>query len=314
MIPAIYMYAIVWASMISILSVGWTMTHLTAKIPNFAHGAYAAIGVYVSFTLCRIHGYSPYLGLPLAALLGGLTGLFLYIVIVNTIVKMGGGAIVLTVATIAIGIFLRAGMNVYATWIRMATGNYAYNFMLKESDFTFLGYNGVFFVSLGACISTAVLLHILLTRTKIGVAMRATAEDPELASVVGINTQRVQQFSWFITGAMAAVAGALMPLWFMSTPAIGLVLLSACMAGSLLGGVESCYGAILGGFVVGFAQIVITRWLMGWFGAGVGEYRPMVPMIILIIVLLVEPRGIVGLIDRLRASPRFKGIISRFER
>lgn len=314
MVSAILMQAFVYASLISVMSVGWTLTHLTAKVPNFAHGAYAAIGVYVTYTFGKTLGLNPYLGFPVALLLGGLVGLFLYIVVVNVLVKMGGGAIVLTISTIAIGIFLTAAVNIYATWIRIVTGVYAYSFMVKEMDFELYGYKGILYVSFGICLTTAILLHIFLTKTKTGIAMRATAEDPGLAGIIGINTDQIQKISWFMTGSLACLAGAMFPFWFLSTPRTGATLLSPCMAGSLLGGISSAYGGLLGGFVVGFSQVVLTSWLMTLWGGWVGAYRNMIPMVILIVVLLVEHRGLVGLLERFRATTIGKQIYSRLQK
>ena len=67
MIPAIWIAALVFASELTLLSIGFTLTYLTAKVPNFAHGTYAGIGIYVSYTFSKIWGLSPYLGL----LMGG---------------------------------------------------------------------------------------------------------------------------------------------------------------------------------------------------------------------------------------------------
>jgi branched-chain amino acid transport system permease protein len=314
MIPVIVMQAIVFASLISVLSVGWTLTHLTAKIPNFAHGAYAATGVYITYTVFKQMQLSPYWSFPVAFILGGAIGFFLYKTVINILNKMGGGAIVLTIATMAINLFLVAGVNIYATWIRMTTGLYAYDFMVKEGDFLLFGQRGILYASFSVCCSTAILLHLFLTRTRMGIAMRATAEDPGLASIIGINTDRIQQVSWFLTGGMACLAGAMFPFWFLGNTTVGDNLLSACMAGSLLGGVESAYGALIGGFFVGFAQVILTFWLMKGVGEWAGEYRTMIPMVILIFVLLVEPRGIIGLSERFNNSTIGKRFSSRFRR
>ena len=312
MIPVIVMQAIVFASLISVLSVGWTLTHLTAKIPNFAHGAYAAFGVYITYTIFKQMHLNPYWSFPVAFILGGVVGFLLYMTIINILNKMGGGAIVLTIATMAINIFLTAGVNIYATWIRMRTGLYAYDFMVKEGDFLLFGQRGILYVAFSITLSTAILLHIFLTRTRMGIAMRATAEDPGLASIIGINTERIQQISWFLTGGMACLAGAMFPFWFLGNTTVGANLLSACMAGSLLGGVESAYGAMIGGFVVGFVQVVLTFWLMKGVGEWAGEYRTMIPMLILIFILLLEPRGLIGLIERFNNSTIGKRLSSRF--
>jgi len=309
MIPGILMSAIVYGSLITILSIGYTLTYLTSKIPNFAHGTYAAFGIYVSFTFAKVYGISPYLGFPVAFLVGGVMGIILYIIVINTLEKIGGGQVVLTISTIAIQIFIGACINVYATYIRMKTGQYAYNFLLKSYDFKFMGFQGLFPVSFIICISTIIFLYFLLNKTKTGIAMRAISEDPELSSILGIDTNFIQILSWFMTGGLASFAGAMIPMWFLSTPTTGNILLISIMAGSLLGGLDYIYGALIGGFSVGFSEILLTYWMQGIFGTWIGEYRPLVPMIFVIGVLLIEPRGLGGLIRDLNIPEKIDQIL-----
>jgi branched-chain amino acid transport system permease protein len=215
------MAALVFASELTLLSIGFTLTYLTAKVPNFAHGTYAGVGIYVSYTFAKIWGLSPYYGFPLAFITGGLVSVLIYKLVIGVLTNMGGGAIVLTISTLAIQIFLTAFIQIYAFWLRDRYRTYAMSFLLKENDFSFAGFPGIFGVSLFLTISLVLAIHYMLTRTRIGVAMRATAEDPELASVLGINTDQIQLFSWFLTGGLACLAGAMIPLWFQSGPSSG---------------------------------------------------------------------------------------------
>jgi len=301
-IPAIWTAALVFASELTLLSIGFTLTYLTSKIPNFAHGTYAGIGIYVSYTFSKILGISPYLGFPTAFLLGGIFSVIIYLVVIKVLTEMGGGAIVLTIATLAIQIFLTAIIQVYAYWLREKYSTYTMAFLLKEYDFAFAGFPGIFIVSISLTISLVLVLHYMLTRTKMGIAMRATAEDPELASVLGININKIQLFSWFLTGGLACLAGAMIPLWFQSSPASGAMMITSIMAGSLLGGFDSIYGSVIGGVIVGISEIMLTTWGQALIGVWVGEYRPMVPMIFLVIVLMIEPDGLQGAYRKFAAS------------
>ena len=301
--PPLWVNAITYSSMITILSIGFTLTYLTAKIPNFAHGTYAGVGIYVVWTLSKIYGFSPYLSFPLSFVIGGIVSLVLYVTVIRVITRLGGGAVVLTISTLAIQILLTAILSIYVYWARGIFGTYGMGFMLKEFDFKIGTYPGIFPMSFLICFVVVILLHILLTRTKTGIAMRATAEDPELASVLGINIDMIQKLSWFITGGLACLAGAMYPLWFQSYPKSGGMIMTSIMAGSLLGGFDNIYGAIVGGFGVGFSEIVLTAWLQKQLGPWVGRWRPIIPMAILIGVLLFEPRGLTGLYERIKASP-----------
>lgn len=301
--------AITYASELTLLSIGFTLTYLTAKIPNFAHGTYAGFGIYVSYTFAKFFRINPYLGLPFAFIVGGLLSIIVYKVVISTLTKMGSGSIVLTIATLAIQIFLGALLNIYAYMFIAFYKQYATGFLLKDFDFKIGEVSGIFFVSIGISLVTVVILHYLLTRTKMGIAMRATAEDTELASVLGININNVQLFSWFLTGGLACLAGAMIPFWLQSSPTTGSGIITSIMAGSLLGGFESIYGAIIGGFTIGLAEILLTLGGQLVLGNWFGEYRPLIPMIFLIAVLLIEPRGIQGLYEnmqkrRTRSTPK----------
>jgi len=301
-IPAIWMAALVFASELTLLSIGFTLTYLTSKIPNFAHGTYAGIGIYVSYTFAKILGISPYLGFPVAFLVGGIFSVVVYLVVIKVLTDMGGGAIVLTISTLAIQIFLTAVIQIYAYYLREKYNTYAMAFLLKEFDFKVGDFPGIFIVSISMTIGLVLVLHYMLTRTKMGIAMRATAEDPELASVLGININKIQLFSWFLTGGLACLAGAMIPMWFQSSPASGAMMITSIMAGSLLGGFDSIYGSVIGGVIVGISEIMLTTWGQALIGVWVGEYRPMIPMIFLVIVLMIEPDGLQGAYTKFAAS------------
>lgn len=309
LIPAIWIAALTYAGELTLLSMGFTLTYLTAKIPNFAHGTYAGIGIYVSFTFSKILGMSPYIGFPVSFVVGGLISILIYKLVIGVLQNLGGGAIVLTISTLAIQIFLTGAIQIYAFWLLKKYHTYTSLFLLKDFDFKFMGFPGIFIVSLGLTGACVIALHYMLTRTRIGIAMRATAEDPELASVLGINTDQIQTISWFLTGGMACLAGSMIPLWFMSTPQTGAMIITSIMAGSLLGGLENVYGAVAGGMIVGISEIMLTTWGQSLLGSWVGEYRPLIPMIFLVAVLLIEPRGLQGAWEKMVASDTGQSIL-----
>jgi branched-chain amino acid transport system permease protein len=318
-IPTIWVSAIVYACEITVLSIGFTLTYLTAKIPNFAHGTYAGVGIYVTFTIAKILNLSPYIAFPLSFIIGGVLSVLIYLVVIGTLSRMGGGAIVLTISTLAIQIFLTAAISIYAFWIRDVYRTYTMYFIMKDVDFRVGPYPGIFPIAVAICVVTVVLLHYMLTKTKTGVAMRATSEDPELSSVLGIDTNRIQIYSWFLTGGLACLAGAMLPLWFMCMPTTGASIITSIMAGSLLGGFMSIYGAIVGGFGVGLSEILVTTWLGNIKIGGerltwIGEYRPLIPMFIMVAVLLIEPNGLYGVKQRFEASEWGSKLFGMFKR
>ncbi len=134
------------------------------------------------------------------------------------------------------------------------------------------------------------LLHVLLRETKLGVAMRASSDNLDLAKVTGINTDQVITATWVIAGVYAAIGGVMLGVLFVQVqPNIGFFLLLPMFAGVILGGIGSVYGAMIGSFVVGLSMDV------GIYLLDIGTVlRVPVAFVVLFVVLLVKPEGIAG--------------------
>jgi branched-chain amino acid transport system permease protein len=130
-------------------------------------------------------------------------------------------------------------------------------------------------------------LQWLLTRTTLGRAMRATAENPALARVAGVNVEAVIRATWIIGAALAAIAGVFAGLVGQIRPGLGFDLLLPLFAAAILGGIGSVRGAVAGGYIVGLAESLSTP-LIG------AEYRAATAFAVLIAILLLRPRGLFG--------------------
>jgi branched-chain amino acid transport system permease protein len=287
--------AIVFSCLLALISLGLTLTYLTTKVPNFAHGAFVAVGAYVTLTAVELWQINPYLSLIVAFIVGGLTALTQYILVFKPLMRKGSTVVGLMITTIAIEFILLALINIYADYLSRTFKIRSRYFLLTSYDLNITGQRGLLFIAptLTACI--VLLLYFILTKTKFGVAMRAAIESPSLASVVGININLVYAVSWFISGGLGALSGALLPLWFPGNPDMGSRMIVSAFAASIIGGQLSIYGAVLGGFVIGLAELLGTSTLASWFGAGVIPYRPLVPLIAIVITLLVAPKGLMGI-------------------
>jgi branched-chain amino acid transport system permease protein/neutral amino acid transport system permease protein len=131
------------------------------------------------------------------------------------------------------------------------------------------------------------LLHLYLQKTKMGKAMRATADNMELALVSGIDTERVIMMTWGLGGGLAAAGGILYGIDVQLHPYMGWNFLIPLFAATILGTVGNIYGALVGGLVIGIAQQVSTAFLMP-------TYKPAVAFILMILILLFRPKGIFG--------------------
>ncbi|MFQ5820757.1 MAG: branched-chain amino acid ABC transporter permease [Candidatus Heimdallarchaeota archaeon] len=290
--------ALIYTNLILILSIGFTLTYMTARIPNFSHGTLAAVGCYVTFHIHRVLNFNPYLAIPVATtLIAGLL-LALYILVIRNLVRMGATVIALTISTIALEIIIYAALNIYVEDISERTGIFARYFILREVDFTIMDLPGILIVSTLVSIFLIVGLHLLLTQTKLGISLRATVENPELAEIMGINTELIIAFSWLLTGALAGLAGSILPLWLQATPLTGFYILMSVFAASILGGIRNIYGVMLGAVIVGFTEVYGTVGLARLFGTpAIAAYRLLIPLTIMAVILMVIPTGVSGLIE-----------------
>ena len=159
----------------------------------------------------------------------------------------------------------------------------------------------VLIVSIVTLVVLVVGLYYLLYRTKFGMAMRASIDNTSLASTFGINTNKVFAFSWFLSGGLGGIAGVLMTVWFQGDPSLSVIMLPSVFAGSIVGGFSSVYGAIIGGIIIGFSEILGTSVLADWFGYWIIPYRPIIPFLFIIFTLLLFPKGLSVVFDRLWA-------------
>jgi len=129
-------------------------------------------------------------------------------------------------------------------------------------------------------------LHLLLQRTKLGKAMRAMADNEDLAQITGIPTERIVTFTWIIGAGLAGIAGYMFVIWNGTLHWFqGWILLLPIFAAVILGGIGSIYGAILGGLVIGLTMSLSIMWLPGGLTRAAA-------FLIMIVVLLVRPEGI----------------------
>jgi branched-chain amino acid transport system permease protein len=140
---------------------------------------------------------------------------------------------------------------------------------------------------LGLTAVTVVALHLFLARSTLGRAMRATADNPQLARAAGIDPERMLRAASLLGGALAALAGVFAGLTVQLRPTLGLDLLLPLFAAVILGGIGSVWGAVVGGLVAGLAESAAVAWV----GA---EWRAAAAFVVLIAMLLVRPTGLFG--------------------
>ncbi len=295
MIDPIFSDAIIFASLLALLSIGLTLTYLTTRVPNFAHASFATIGVYIALVTSQIWNASPYLAIPISFVISGLVAVSLYLFILKPLIRKGASYAIQMIATLAFDLIIIALLNISADYIIRTYQVLSREFTLRSYDEQFLGLPLLVFVAPITIAVLAITLHVIMKKTKFGIAMRASTANSDLAETVGINVNLIYCVSWLLGGGIAGIAGALMSLWFLGDPNLGPQLIPSVFAASIVGGFFSIYGAIAGGILVGLTEVLGTRYLAGEFGAWLIAYRPLVPLIFIVVTLFLAPKGIAGI-------------------
>ena len=292
-------------AMLALGAVGLTLTYSILGFANFTHGdlitwgAYFVLSLLVAWTATTGSGLGqlgalsfgwPFLlALTVAMVLTGLLGLLLDRLLFRPL-RQQGAQIVLVIASFGASLALRYGLAFvygpepayYTREIQLATP------ILSGLPAVRATPDQLFVLGLTAVLVVG--LHVLLTRTTLGRAMRAVSENPTLARAVGVDPVAVARWTWLLGGALAAVSGVFVGLTVQVRPWLGFDLLLPLFAATILGGVGSVYGAVLGGLLIGLAEALAVP-VVG------AEYRAAVAFTVLLAVLLVRPRGLLGASD-----------------
>lgn len=286
--------ALVYSNLLALLSIGLTITYITTAVPNFAQGSFAIFGSYIAVTLLRLHGVNPYFSIPLSVLGGGALGLTSYFLILKPLIKRDVSPVTLMISTLSLDLILLGFLGAYSEFLTRLSGKSTTKFIFTRYDFDFYGISGIFLISTLVIVLLLSFLFLLLYRTRFGIALRASMENPSLAEVMGVNVEHTRTFSWILSGALAGLAGALLPFRQEIVPATGGIIIVSIFAASIVGGVSTIYGALVGAYLIGLSESLITYGLSTILGTSILLYSRVISLGILIIALVIAPKGLMG--------------------
>lgn len=294
-VPRFVLDSIVYASLFGLMAIGLTLTYLTTKVPNFAYGSFVTIGIYAAFTLYKLNGFNSYFSAPIAFLLGGGSSVTMYLGVLRVLARRGSSLVALMISTLAVDIAFMGIFGIYTDYLydhyHLIDSKYFYQL---GGDFVLFGTPGLAFAAPFSLGLITAAIFILLTRTKFGIAMRASVENPSLARVLGIDVEKTYLFSWFLAGGLAALSGSFYTLWLPGEVNSGSKSIVEIFAASVLGGLGSIYGAVLGGLIIGASEILVTDLGVQLFGSWVLIYQKGIPLVMMVITLLFMPQGLVN--------------------
>jgi len=289
--------ALTWSSILTLLAIGITLLYRTTQVPNFAHASFFTTGIYAS-TLAWIYGLSPYFGILLGFLLSGVEAVVLFYALLEPLRRRKASIFLLMMATLSYDILVYGLLNILADTLQYEFKILARNIYFSPMDFSVAGVPGVTLVSFSLFIAVFLALQFLLYRTNLGIALRACMENPSLAQTLGVNVSRMLLISWFIAGAIAGVAGALMPFYVMCNTYTGILYIAEMFCASIVGGLDYLFGAPLGGFLIGFAKVLLLSVAASLIGPDMINYDLIIPLGAMVVTLALLPKGLASLIAR----------------
>jgi branched-chain amino acid transport system permease protein len=311
-----FVVGLIVGSLYGLSAVGLTLIYGVARVSHFAHGDAMMMAAYLAFfavtgavvgsragdvefplhvsalpgAMEPIWRFSFGYGLIIAIVVGAALTVPLLLaidrVVYQPLHRRGAGTAILAVSSLGVAITMR-GMMLFI-W---GADNRRYTAGIRETV-SLPGLPSIvadqFFIVLTALL-LAVITYFQLYHTRLGTAMRATADNPSLARASGIDVAATRRWTWIIGGTLTAAAGCLLALQSQLSPELGFVLLLPIFAAAILGGVGSPHGAFIGGLIVG---------VVGEVAVGVGiispGYKLAVVFVVLVAVILLRPQGLFG--------------------
>lgn len=307
-LPQVLVDGMVLGFMYALIALGYTMVYGVLEFINFAHSEIFVLGAFVGVEILlllesagHLATFHPALVLLLVIMAGmvvsGLAAMALERVAYRPL--QGAPRLVALISAIGASFFLQDALRLFESLWRNTFYLTFPTMEVLDKTLSF-GMNIVVPVKsllvMGTALATLLGLYVFVNRTRIGTAIRAVAQDPDTASLMGIPVNRVIAITFFVGGALGGVAGVLFGLHYsLVNPYSGFIPGLKAFTAAVLGGIGNIPGAMLGGMLLGVLEAFAASYLSiltdGAFGA---EYKDVFAFVILILILIFRPKGLLG--------------------
>jgi branched-subunit amino acid ABC-type transport system permease component len=274
-------FGLVTASILALAAVGFTLQFGVTNILNLAYGDIMAAAAFVGYVLNK-HGAGIAVSLVAGAAFGALGSLLLNRCLYMPFLRRGTKLFGMVIVTLSVGLIIQNGLLAI-----FGASFFSYRFSVGSTVHVLgMVFNTSQLMIMGLAVAAMIAVHLVLTRTRLGKAMRATAANPGLAQASGIATDRVVDIAWLISGTLCGLAGVVLVLntsAFQSTT--GNDFLVIIIAAAMLGGVGRPTGAMLAAVVLG----LVTEVAAGYVSP---SFKEAFAFGVLVLVLLIRPQGL----------------------
>jgi branched-chain amino acid transport system permease protein len=267
----------------ALVAIGYTLIFGVLRLLHLAHGEVFMVGAFIGLEVTLWLQVGPMIAV-LAGMIGAaVLGVLLELVAFRPIRRKGGGFLAPLVSSIGAGLVLQEVMT-------KIFGSEQIGFPLKLGGALYnlgpVSVSSTQLFILAVALASMLVLHLFVTRTRYGMAMRATSENLEVASILGVDIDRMILITFAVASGLAGIAGVLVGLAFNAvSPFMGVDMTTKGLAVMLVGGLGSIYGAMAGGLILGIVEVLSVAYLAS-------SYRDAFSFGLMILILLVRPRGL----------------------
>lgn len=279
----------------SLMAIPLTLSYRTSKVLNFAHSVYITVGAYIPALIGR--GFGIRVPIILAILASFATGALLavltHILVFSPLIKRRSMPVTLMIASMGTWIFIKYMFNAILWILQKIWMTSLFNVapdieIPKTVSFIGIDVDAKFFFALVLTSAIFLLLALFLTKTKIGMGIRAVADNLELAQISGISRARILVITWAISGGLTSIGGLIWSLFAYVSPETGDSVILQVFACSVIGGLVSLPLTFLGSIIISLTENILIVFLHNYLGIDL-SFRPFFSFFVLLTTILIRP-------------------------
>jgi len=282
-LPQLILNSLIAGAIYALIALGFNLIYGATRFFNLAHGVMAVIGGYSVFYFVKTLGWDLWLGVVVGILLAGLIGWLVDKMVYLPLRRRKASNMILLVASLGVFTTIQAIIAILFTSQFQTLSQNAGTQKIFEIGGGII--TQIQLIVLVSGVAIMVGLALMLKYTIFGKAIKAISDDEEVAKIVGIDTNKIIGYVFFIGSAIAGLGGILVGFDTGIEPTMGMGLLLKGVIAAIVGGVGNIYGGVLGSFLLGFVEN-FGIWKIS------GEWKDAIAFILLIIFLIFRPKGI----------------------
>lgn len=301
-VPVAVVNTLLVGSLYTLSAVGVSIVISVVKVPNFAQGDLVTLGAYVASFVSFWVGFPWSLvgGIILATVVAAFIAVMSDEMVYKPLQRKGTSSVGIMAASIAISMLIKYSLYLVGGVLGFAILSSRTSLIASLPAYVspIFTLSNLFLWTVPLTIVLVIALELFFVRSRMGKALRAVGSNPSLARVSGVNVNQSRRVAWAISGGLAGMSGAFWAAFILLTPELGLAVMLRAFAASTIGGLVSFSGTIVGGYIVGAAENLLSEFLNLNLGLSL-LFQPALVFAIMVAVLIFAPEGLASVFTAL---------------